>query len=33
VQNAQACLCRETRQTASPNTAAYCKARSRLIDG
>jgi len=33
VQNAQACLCRETGQTASPNTAAYCKARSRLIDG
>jgi len=30
VQNALACLCRETGQTASPNTAAYCKARSRL---
>ena len=30
VQNALACLCRETGQTISPNTAAYCKARSRL---
>jgi hypothetical protein len=30
VQNALAWLCRRTGQTASPNTAAYCKARSRL---